>query len=233
MSSFWNHLRARTCEAVLAGISDALEDVEKGDRGSHHLESSPELVRRLSNQSSSLSLHGPVEQASEQTEDSADNQTNSEELDTRARSPRDWRVGGEHDLSVTKVEGIGAAYAAKIQEAGIESTQALLAAGASTKGRKAIAAKTGISGKLILKWVNRIDLSRVRGIGEEYADLLEIAGVDTVPELAQRRADHLHKKLVEVNEERKLVRRIPSQSDVSNWIEHAKELPRAVTYGTS
>jgi predicted flap endonuclease-1-like 5' DNA nuclease len=131
---------------------------------------------------------------------------------------------------LTKVEGIGQAYGQDLQEAGIATTDALLEKGASPQGRKEIAEKTGISGKLILRWVNHVDLFRVRGVGEEYADLLEAAGVDTVPELAQRNAENLYHKLVAVNQEKKLVRRLPTQAQVSGWIEQAKQLPRTITY---
>jgi predicted flap endonuclease-1-like 5' DNA nuclease len=131
---------------------------------------------------------------------------------------------------LSEIEGVGAVYSAKLEAAGIKNQAKLLEAGATPKGRKELAAKTEISGKLILKWVNRADLARVKGIGEEYADLLEFAGVDTVPELAQRRADNLHKKMAAVNEERKLVRAMPTESTVAKWIEQAKTLPRAIHY---
>jgi predicted flap endonuclease-1-like 5' DNA nuclease len=131
---------------------------------------------------------------------------------------------------LTKVEGIGDVYAQKLSEAGIDSTEALLEMGATTQGRKAIAESTGISGALILKWVNRVDLFRVKGIGEEYADLLEIAGVDTVPELAQRNPVNLNEKIKEVNAEKKLVRQLPGLSRVEAWVAAAKELPRVITY---
>jgi predicted flap endonuclease-1-like 5' DNA nuclease len=131
---------------------------------------------------------------------------------------------------LSKVEGIGEVYAQKLQEAGIRTTQALLEKGASPQGRLEIAEKTGISGKLILEWVNHVDLFRIKGVGEEYSDLLEAAGVDTVPELAQRNPEHLHQKLVAVNQEKKLVRQLPTQSQVGDWIEQAKRLPRVITY---
>lgn len=128
------------------------------------------------------------------------------------------------------VEGIGESYAQKLMEAGISTTQDLLAKGASPQGRKEIAEKTGINPTLILRWVNRVDLARVKGVGEEYADLLEAAGVDTIPELAQRNPKSLYQKLVEVNCEKKLVRRLPSETQVQDWVEQAKKLPRRVTY---
>ena len=131
---------------------------------------------------------------------------------------------------LVEIEGIGKTYAVKLETAGIGSQEQLLEAGASPKGRKDLAAKSGISGKLLLKWINRADLARVKGIGEEYADLLELAGVDTVPELAQRNATNLHQKLADQNEAQKVVRRVPSLAEVEKWIAAAKDLPRAIHY---
>jgi predicted flap endonuclease-1-like 5' DNA nuclease len=131
---------------------------------------------------------------------------------------------------LTEIEGVGQVYAQKLQEAGIGTTQALLEKGASPQGRQEIAEQTGISGTLILQWVNHVDLFRIKGVAEEYADLLEAAGVDTVPELAQRNPENLHQKLVEVNQEKRLVRQLPTQDQVSDWIEQARQLPRVITY---
>ena len=131
---------------------------------------------------------------------------------------------------IIDVEGIGKVYGEKLANAGFTTVEALLKAGASPKGRETLAEKTGISGKLILEWVNLADLFRIKGIGEEYSDLLEEAGVDTVPELAQRNAENLYAKLVETNDAKKLVRRLPTQSQVADWIQQAKALPRVVTY---
>ena len=131
---------------------------------------------------------------------------------------------------LTMVEGIGWVYAQKLQEAGIQTTQALLEKGATSQGRKEIAERSEISASLILEWVNHIDLFRVNGVGEEYADLLEEAGVDTVPELAQRNPDNLYQKLVDVNLQKRLVRRVPSQTQVGDWVQQAKRLPRIITY---
>ncbi|NLF03116.1 MAG: DUF4332 domain-containing protein [Anaerolineales bacterium] len=128
------------------------------------------------------------------------------------------------------VEGIGAVYAQKLQESGILTTEALLEQCATPKGREEVAQRTGISGKLILEWTNHVDLFRIKGVGEEFADLLEEAGVDTVPELAQRNAESLYAKIVEVNSTKKLVRRLPSQRQVADWVEQAKSLPRIITY---
>ena len=129
-----------------------------------------------------------------------------------------------------KIEGVGEFYAQKLREAGIRTTQALLEKGASPQGRKEIAEKTDIGGTLILEWVNHVDLFRIKGVGEEYSDFLEAAGVDTVPELAQRNPEYLYQKLVAVNQEKELVRRLPNQAQVSDWVEQAKRLPRVITY---
>ncbi len=131
---------------------------------------------------------------------------------------------------LSEIEGIGEVYQAKLNEIGINSIETLLEKGGTRKGREEIIAASGISDKLILKWINRADLARIKGIGSEYADLLEAAGVDTVPELAQRNAANLHEKLPEVNEAKKLVRRPPRASMVEDWINQAKELPRAIHY---
>jgi predicted flap endonuclease-1-like 5' DNA nuclease len=128
------------------------------------------------------------------------------------------------------IEGIGPVYAEKLRVAGIRSVSALLRAGATPEGRRDLEEKTGIGHEYILDWVNRADLMRIRGVGEEYSDLLEWAGVDTVPELAQRSADNLYKKILEVNEEKELVRRPPTRDMVARWIEQAKALGRAVSY---
>jgi len=131
---------------------------------------------------------------------------------------------------LSDIEGIGAAYSSKLEEVGINTLEALLNAGSEKKGRKEIADNTGISEKLVLNWINRADLARVKGISTQYADLLEFAGVDTVPELAQRRADNLHAKMLEVNDEKNLVRKVPALSQVEDWVAQAKELPRVVNY---
>ena len=133
-------------------------------------------------------------------------------------------------VAVMKVEGIGASYAEKLRKAGIQTIEALLKEGASPAGRKNIEEKTGISHALILEWVNHADLFRIKGIGEEYADLLEEAGVDTVVELAQRKAENLLEKMAEANKEKKLVRRMPVLAQVKDWVEQAKKLGRIVTY---
>lgn len=132
--------------------------------------------------------------------------------------------------SIIDVEGIGKTYATKLQAMDINTTDALLEQGKTPKGRKLIAEKTGISEKLVLEWVNHVDLYRIKGVGSEYADLLEEAGVDTVVELATRKPEHLHKAMLETNQKKDLVRKLPALSQVTEWVEQAKKLPRVITY---
>ena len=132
--------------------------------------------------------------------------------------------------SVIEIEGIGEVYAGKLHEAGVATTESLLEKGATPRGHKELAEHTGISETLILKWVNRADLFRVPGVGEQYSDLLAAAGVETVLELAQRRPDHLHEKLVETNEAKRLVRVVPSLEHVADWVQQAHKLSRVVSY---
>ena len=128
------------------------------------------------------------------------------------------------------IEGIDETYQAQLTNAGIATVDQLYKAGNTKKGRKELAEKSGISEKLILEWVNHCDLFRIKGVGSEYADLLEEAGVDTVAELATRKPDNLFKKMNEVNVEKKLVRRVPALSQVTDWVRQAKEMPRGVEY---
>ena len=131
---------------------------------------------------------------------------------------------------IVDIEGIGPVYGAKLKEVGIGSVKALLEQGSTPKGRQDLAEKSGLSEGLILEWVNHADLYRIRGVGSEYSDLLEESGVDTVPELAQRNPEHLLEKMIAVNGEKKLVRRLPVLSQVQSWVEQAKKLERVVTY---
>lgn len=128
------------------------------------------------------------------------------------------------------IEGVGKTYAAKMEKIGVKTVEELLRQGASKKGRTALAEKSGVSDKLILEWVNRADLTRIRGVSTQYADLLESTGVDSVPELAQRNAENLQQKMAEVNTKKKLVRLVPGINSVSSWVEQAKKLPKLVTH---
>lgn len=132
--------------------------------------------------------------------------------------------------SIDTIEGIGHRPATRLRKARIRTTEALLKAGATRKGRRAVAEATGLDEKDILEWVNRADLMRVKGVGEEYSDLLESAGVDTVKELRRRNPANLLNAMVEVNDKKKLVRRLPTESMVERWVGNAKELEPIVTY---
>jgi predicted flap endonuclease-1-like 5' DNA nuclease len=129
-----------------------------------------------------------------------------------------------------KVEGIGSKYANTLRSAGVSSTDDLLKKGSTPAGRKQLAEVTGISDKLILEWVNHVDLFRIVGVGEEYSDLLEEAGVDTVVELAQRNPENLYQKILEVNQAKQLVRQLPTSAQVADWVVQAKKLPRMIHY---
>jgi len=131
---------------------------------------------------------------------------------------------------ISDIEGIGPGYAEKFNNAGIKSVEDLLNAGSDQKGRKQLAATTGISDKLVLKWVNMADLFRIKGIAGQYAELLEVSGVDTVKELAQRNAQSLHEKMSEANEAKQVVRMLPALTIVQSWVKEAKTLPRRVNY---
>ena len=134
------------------------------------------------------------------------------------------------NYKIEEIEGIGPTYAAQLSNAGVQTTDDLLRMGASPEGRATIAEKSEIAESLILEWVNHADLFRIDGVGQEYADLLEEAGVDTVVELAQRNAENLYQTLVSTNEEKELVRALPTGEVVANWVEQAKGMDRVVTH---
>ena len=131
---------------------------------------------------------------------------------------------------IIDVEGIGPVYAEKLLEAGIKDTDVLLEKCAKPAGRKALAEETGISPKLILTWTNHADLIRINGIGPQFAELLEAAGVDTGKELKHRKPENLHPKLVEINEEKNLVGRVPALKEVERMVAEAGELPAVMEY---
>ena len=132
--------------------------------------------------------------------------------------------------NLSQIEGIGKKYAAKLEKEGIASFETLLKKGCKKNDRKKLAKAAGVSEKLILKWVNRADLSRIQGIGTQYADLLEASGFDTVPELAKRKPENLAEKMVEVNNKKNLVRRPPGLARVTNWTAQAKKLPKVISH---
>lgn len=131
---------------------------------------------------------------------------------------------------VEKIEGVGPKYAAKLDKVGIRNTKQLLDKAATRKGRRELAEAAGIDEGLILKWANMCDLMRIKGVGEEFSELLEVAGVDTVKELSKRRADNLHKAMTEANEKRKLVRQLPGLGQVESWVTQAKAIEPVMKY---
>ncbi len=131
---------------------------------------------------------------------------------------------------IEEIEGIGPANAKKLGKAGIKTTAGLLKLCCNRKGRRGIAEQTGVSEKQLLKWANMADLMRISGIGQEFSELLEAAGVDTVKELRKRRADKLTEKMADVNGAKKLTRRVPAQSMVERWIDQAKNLDPLITH---
>ncbi len=133
-------------------------------------------------------------------------------------------------MKVEDIEGIGPAFAAKLQEAGVSTSDALLAAAGPTAGREALATTTGISGKLLLEWANACDLMRIKGIGSQFSDLLEAAGVDSPAELAQRNPANLAATFAELNAARATTRRAPTEEMVADWIDQAKKLDKVVTH---
>jgi predicted flap endonuclease-1-like 5' DNA nuclease len=131
---------------------------------------------------------------------------------------------------IIDIEGIGPAFTKKLKAIGINRTDQLLERGKTPKGRKELAAQSGIDEKKILKWCNMADLMRIKGVAEEYSELLEAAGVDTVKELRNRKAGNLAMALKEANAKKKLVRLVPGEKSVSKWVAEAKTLKPMMTY---
>ena len=134
------------------------------------------------------------------------------------------------NYKIEEVEGIGPTYGEKLSAAGVTDTDKLLDVCGGAKGRKEVSGKTGISEKLLLQWANQADLMRINGVGKQFAELLEAAGVDTVKELKHRNAANLAEKMAEVNGEKKLARSTPAESQVSEWIEQAKTMEPKISH---
>ena len=133
-------------------------------------------------------------------------------------------------MNIEEIEGISTAYGRKLGGVGVGTVEALLEQGGRRVSREKLAEATGISEKLILEWVNRADLMRIKGVGSEYSDLLEAAGVDSCLELSHRVPANLHRKMEEINAARKLVRRMPTESEVAQWVAAAKSMPKVVEH---
>ena len=134
------------------------------------------------------------------------------------------------NYKIVTIEGVGARYAAKLDKVGIRSTKQFLDRAATRKSRKELADASGIDEKLILRWANMCDLMRIKGVGEEFSELLEVAGVDTVKELAKRKADNLHKAMTAANEKKKLVRQLPGVGQIESWVTQAKSIDPVMRY---
>jgi predicted flap endonuclease-1-like 5' DNA nuclease len=161
---------------------------------------------------------------SEQTIDTHQEEAESDILETEAPEI------SARKIKIIEIEGIGPIYSERLNEIGIQYIDELLDAGASRSDREALARQTEIPHRLILEWINLADLFRIDGIGEEWSDLLEEAGVDTVVELAQRNPINLHSTLDKVNESTNIVQRVPSVEQISDWVEKAKKLPSKIEY---
>lgn len=131
---------------------------------------------------------------------------------------------------IIDLEGIGPKYTKMLKKVGVTQTKHLLNRGASKKGRKDLAKESGLKETQILKWTNMADLMRIRGVGEEYSELLEVAGVDTVKELRNRKPENLYDAMAAKNAKKKLVRQLPGPKQVKNWVQHAKRLKPVMTY---
>jgi len=131
---------------------------------------------------------------------------------------------------LSEIKGITIKVSYQIEANGIKTVEALLEACGTSQGRKKLAENTGLDEKDILTWTNRADLARIKGIATQNADLLEAAGVDTVPELAQRNPENLHAAILEENNKSRIVSKMASLNQVKDWVEQAKQLPRAINY---
>lgn len=134
------------------------------------------------------------------------------------------------DYKIIDIQGVGPVYAEKLQAAGVNKVSDLLEKGKTAKGRKELEDATGIRHDLILTWVNHADLFRINGVGPQFAELLEAAGVDTVKEFGHRNAANLEAKMKEVNEKEHRTKRVPTVAEIQKMIDQAKELPAVVTY---
>ncbi len=132
--------------------------------------------------------------------------------------------------SIADLQTVDPAAVARLKSVGIRTTDKLLECAKDPKGRKLLASRIGFDERSILRWANLADRMRIKGIGEDYAGLLEAAGVDTVKELKYRNPANLAKAMAAANAKRKLVRLLPSQKAVVRWIENAKKLPLKISY---
>jgi predicted flap endonuclease-1-like 5' DNA nuclease len=131
---------------------------------------------------------------------------------------------------IEEIEGIGPSYAGKLSAASISTTDDLLAQCGDPKGRKSVSETTGVGEGVLLKWANMADLMRISGVGPQFAELLENAGVDTVKELRNRNSGNLAAKIKQINDEKNLANAAPAESVVEGWVAQAKELDPKISY---
>jgi predicted RecB family nuclease len=136
----------------------------------------------------------------------------------------------EETMKLAQVEGLEPDVIARLSTIGIDTTNELLTRGAEPAGRAEITGVSGLTEPALLALLFRADLERVHGIGWDYAGLLVEAGVGTVTDLAYRQAEELRKRMMAVNAERSLVKRVPSLAQVTAWIDHARTLPGVLTF---
>lgn len=132
--------------------------------------------------------------------------------------------------SIDEIEGIGAEFKRKLNDVGIKTSHDLLSRCGEKRGRDGVSTESGISEKLLLEWANQADLMRINGVGEEFADLLEAAGVDTVKELATRNAENLAVALAECNAKKNLTNRVPSAETVQKWVDDAQGMKPMISH---
>jgi predicted flap endonuclease-1-like 5' DNA nuclease len=132
--------------------------------------------------------------------------------------------------SIADLGGLGPSFAVKLKKAGIRTTEKLLETAKSLKGRQMLSEKAEVDEKQLLRVANLIDRMRIKGVGQEYSELLEAVGVATLKELRYRNPARLAKAMAEANVKRKLVRVLPSEHTIGRWIEHAKKLPVKISY---
>lgn len=132
--------------------------------------------------------------------------------------------------SLAKLISIGENNADRLGRLGIDTPVALILSGASSKGRKEIADKTGLKGATILMWVRQAELFRLMGFGEQDANLLQLAGVIDASDLAHQQPALFYQTLLQVKQKTNTFYQIPTLSQLTKWINQSKRMLRLITY---
>lgn len=215
---------AGTVAAAADAVDDAADDAveEMGDAADAVGDAAEDAVDDMSDAADAMA---------ERVKDFFSDDESEEEAAERLRTYVDgFGADSEFHKSIDYIETVGPGYSDKLRSASVERVGSLLVLGATRKGRRQLAEATGVPESQILTWVNHVDLYRINGVSKIYANLLEASGVDTVIELAHRNSSNLHERMAEVNGEKALVARMPSLSEVENWVAQAKQLPRVIHY---